>query len=269
MSTYIPLSAEPIKNQLATFGFQKSYQLHLFDSINSTNTYLKQLPPSQLVDICCAESQTQGRGRFGRVWQAPSLENICCSSRWRFTQDLQALSGLSLVASLAILTTIKHFVESPKLKVKWPNDILWGHKKLCGCLIELLSVSDAKVDVVVGVGLNVNTDTLNQPLSDKAWCSLFEICGYTLDRNTIIALLIKNLDAYFTNFIEHGWRIFEKEWQEHDALLGGLVTVNQGSQSINGLAKGVNSLGALVLENESGLHYLSAGEATLSFAPLE
>ncbi|CEG56259.1 biotin--[acetyl-CoA-carboxylase] ligase [Legionella fallonii] len=218
------------------------------------------------IDICCAEIQTQGRGRFGRNWHSPFGENIYCSSRWNLNCDLSRLSGLSLITSLAVLATINEFSPSSDIKIKWPNDILWRDKKLCGSLIEIIAESHGNAQVIIGIGLNVNTDTKNHPLPDKPWCSLYEITQRQYDRNQIIAKLIINLEHYIYEFIDKGLNAFMDEWNQQDYLAGKYITVSQSSTTISGVARGINQEGLLLLEDEQGVvHYLSSGDTSLHY----
>jgi BirA family biotin operon repressor/biotin-[acetyl-CoA-carboxylase] ligase len=259
----ILLNEQQITKQLTANSFTNSFKLHLFTSIDSTNCYLKDLPTSSTLDICCAEIQTQGRGRFGRHWHSPFGENIYCSSRWSFNCDLSRLSGLSLVTSLAVLATINRINSIPEIKVKWPNDILWGAKKLCGSLIEIIAESHGNSQVIIGIGLNVNTDTSNHPLSDKPWCSLYEIFHQQYNRNFLIADLIIQLNQYLTNFINKGFIAFIDEWNKFDYLKGKRITVSQSSGSLSGLAYGVNPASQLILVDEHGIkHELSSGDTS-------
>ena len=260
----ILLDEQQIIEHLATNKFPNTLKLHLFTSIDSTNRYLKDLPITSMTDICCAEIQTHGRGRFGRHWHSPFGENIYCSSRWSLNCDLSRLSGLSLVTSLAVLATINDIKLAPEIKVKWPNDILWGAKKLCGSLIEIIAESNSNAQVIIGIGLNVNTDTKNQPLADKPWCSLYEIFQQHYNRNLLIAKLIIHLEYYLTKFIHNGLDAFINEWNQFDYLKGKSITVTQATGSISGIASGVSQAGLLILEDEHGVvHYLSSGDTTL------
>ncbi|BCA94988.1 bifunctional ligase/repressor BirA [Legionella antarctica] len=258
------LNVEEISSHLNANHLSSLFNLHLFTSIDSTNRYLKDLPISSNLDVCCAEIQTQGRGRFGRVWHSPFGENIYCSSRWSLNCDLSRLSGLSLITSLAILASIHQLSSLPDIKIKWPNDILWGDKKLCGILIEILAESNSNAQVIIGIGLNVNTDTKNYPLSDKPWCSLYELLNQKFNRNILIANLIGNLERYLIKFINKGLDAFIDEWSKFDYLQGKHITVTQSSGAISGIARGINQAGMLILENEQGIrHYLSSGDTSL------
>lgn len=259
----ILLDEQQIRTELKANSWNKPINIHLFTSIDSTNRFLKDLPISSTLDICSAELQTQGRGRFGRNWHSPFGENIYCSSRWSLQGDLTKLSGLSLVTSLAIVTTLKEFNDSAPIKIKWPNDILWNDKKLCGSLIEIIAESNATAQIIIGIGLNVNSDTLHNPLPDKPWCSLYEITQRRQNRNKLIAHLIINLDRYLDQFINQDLSIFMGEWHQHDYLIDKQITVHQAFESLSGVACGINHSGQLILKNDEGIHLLSTGDTSL------
>lgn len=260
----ILLEEQAIRSALEQKAVAQTVRLHLPTVIDSTNRYLKDLPASPGLDICCAELQTQGRGRFDRRWHSPFGENIYCSTRWQLPCDLAKLSGLSLVTSLAILAALKEISPSPPIKIKWPNDILWGDKKLCGSLIEIIAESNGNAQVIIGIGLNVNTDTKNQTLPDKSWCSLYEITEQYFDRNRLIAGLVRYLALYIDKFIHHDLNAFMEEWNQSDYLAAQWVTVNQSSGAISGSACGITTAGQLIVQDKQGTkHYLSSGDASL------
>ncbi|TAL64808.1 MAG: biotin--[acetyl-CoA-carboxylase] ligase [Legionella sp.] len=259
------LDEERIGDGLKCANFPQPFALHIFSSIDSTNKFLKELSPSHLIEICCAEKQTQGRGRFGRQWYSPFGENIYCSSRWDLHCDLNKLSGLSLVVSLAIVNVLKTLVPSEELRVKWPNDILWKDQKLCGILIEILAESNSNAQVIIGIGLNINSDTQKHPLPDREWCSLYEITKDHFDRNLIVIAILKELSVYMQRFLEHGLNDFISEWNDYDYLAGKNITVlHQSTHQLNGIARGINAEGLLIVEEDTGqTHYLSSGDTTL------
>jgi BirA family biotin operon repressor/biotin-[acetyl-CoA-carboxylase] ligase len=258
------LNEEQLAQHLVTQKLAMPFHLHLFTSLDSTNRFLKDLPASNALDVCCAEIQTQGRGRFGRQWHSPFGENIYCSSRWNLQCDLAKLSGLSLVTSLAILATLNELHLSSEIKIKWPNDIYWHDKKLCGSLIEILAESNSNAQVIIGIGINVNTDTANNPLPDKPWCSLYEISQKLFDRNLLIARLINNLEHYLNKFRDQDLNAFMDEWNQADYLAGKHIQVTQSSGVIAGKACGINHWGQLILQDENGQkHALSSGDTSL------
>lgn len=264
------LSQTTIHEQLNAKHFNEPINLHLFASLDSTNRLLRELPRTSVIEVCCAEMQTQGRGRFGRQWYSPFGENIYCSSRWHFDCDLSRLSGLSLVVSLAILAMLNDIGINDNICVKWPNDILWYNKKLCGNLIEVIAESNSSAEVIIGIGLNVNSPSSRKTACEEAtlpnqpWCSLYDIAGHYMDRNTLIAGLITHLHQYLKNFIQQGFASFITEWHQADYLRGKKITVSHLTGSLTGLADGVNETGQLIMIDEIGAtHYLSSGDTSL------
>lgn len=260
----ILLDEKHLTEQLHKHQLNTPFHLNLFTSIDSTNKFLKELPSSKQLEICCTEIQTQGRGRFGRHWHSPFGENIYCSSRWQLNYDLAKFSGLSLVSSLAVLATLNELQIAPDIKIKWPNDIYWQDKKLCGSLIEIQAESNSHADIIIGVGLNVNTDTKLHPLAEKPWCSLYEISQRYFDRNELIASLIVNLGRYIQKFMKHDLNAFMEEWKQADYLAGKEIQVTQLSGVLVGVSCGINHWGQLIVEDKAGQrHLLSSGDTSL------
>ncbi|QBR84502.1 biotin--[acetyl-CoA-carboxylase] ligase [Legionella israelensis] len=260
---FVMLNENEIRQHINTDNFHP-YKFHLFSSLDSTNRYLKDIAVSSNIDICCSEEQTQGRGRFNRHWHSPFGENIYFSSRWQFNHDLSRLSGLSLVVSLAILHTLKQLKLSQNISIKWPNDILWQNKKICGSLVDIMAESNGNTMLIIGIGLNVNSHTENQFIEHRPWCSLFEISGQYFNRNRIIGYLINQLNTYLKKFFRDGFETFKEQWQQHDYLAGKHISVTQPIGALHGLAKGVTTSGELVLEDKGKkIHYLSSGDTSL------
>lgn len=261
----IPLDEQLIRQHLASRHFTRSLNFHLFADIGSTNQFLKELIDDTAINLCCAEKQSQGRGRFGRQWLSPFGENIYFSGRWELNCCLSRLSGLSLVVGLAILASLADAEIHQDIRLKWPNDIMWQGKKLCGILIEIIAETNSCAQIIIGIGMNVNFATQEQALSDKPWCSLYEITNDYFDRNILIANLILRLNQYLDKFLENGFPAFIEEWLAADYLRDQQITVTQPTGSISGQACGVNELGQLCLLDQQGkLHYLSAGDTSLN-----
>lgn len=270
LSSLIPLDHKTILDNLSPIGAvdpramaasskNPSVKLHLFESIDSTNRFLKDLAPSNLIDICCTEMQTAGYGRFGRHWYSPYAENIYCSSRWPLGEHKERLAGLSLILSLAMLAALKEFGIHDEIRIKWPNDIYWMNKKLCGTLIEM-----TQSDIIIGIGLNVNSLASSNAPPNDSWCSLREISGVGIDRNLLIACIINKLDIFLTEFLLQGLSAFFDRWNEVDYLKGKLIQVSSIIGRIEGTAQGIDSKGQLVVvDKERVTHYLSAGDASL------
>ena len=260
----ILLDEQVIQNRLVELDFDKAFDFYCFKEINSTNEFLMQLPVTPTLSFCCAEMQTQGRGRFGRKWSSPFGENIYFSGRWSFQGDIANLSGLSLVVGLALIDCLKKHKLDKGVYIKWPNDLLWKDQKLAGILIELQSVHKVLSNIIVGVGLNVNTVRDENTLSDKPWCSLIDITGELINRNVLLADLIYFLDKNITEFFLVGFAPFKEKWNTVDYLKDRWLIIKRGSNEIAGKGMGVDDEGQLIIQSKSNQQFfLSSGEASI------
>lgn len=236
--------------------------LNLFASIDSTNQYLKDHASSAELEIVCAETQTAGRGRFGRSWYSPFGENIYFSMRRLFQGDVSRLSGLSLVISLAILAAMSRLNIKETIQIKWPNDLIWNNQKLSGCLIEIQAESNAEATLIIGIGINVNADFNHE--DHQGWTSLYQMNQKYFDRSLLVAHLILSLNQYLNQFEEHGLLFFIEEWAIYDYLKGKEITIQDAYTTKTGLAMGINSQGQLrLLDSFHHEHLFTSGEASL------
>lgn len=252
------LNLEKIKSQL----IQQELLVELFDSLPSTNDYLKN-KKYQNSAVCLAEQQTQGRGRLGREWYSPPGQNIYLSYFYRFQKKIEELAGLSLVVTLAIVKALKICGIQNNLFSKWPNDVVWEGKKLSGSLIEVQAGSSQIQDVIIGIGLNVNMTQDEEKIS-QAWTSMQKILGTNQDRNKICAAVINELTHYLQTFNQQGFRVFVEEWIKTDCLTGQTICIQNLDKKVTGKVMGVNEQGCLLLRmSNNEIQAFSAGEATI------
>jgi biotin-[acetyl-CoA-carboxylase] ligase BirA-like protein len=133
-----------------------------FDSIDSTNTFAKSLPsyPKNGMAVVCADKQTAGRGQrqntfFSEVAGGLYASVVCPIS------DLASHFTYNRAVSLAIYDAVKALAPKSPLSIKWPNDIYWGDRKLCGILLETVPAHPGVI--VIGFGINVNIARLDFP----------------------------------------------------------------------------------------------------------
>lgn len=257
-----PLVSQTILEAIHIQPYSFPVKLTIHQSIDSTNTFLKNNAVPQEIHLCCAEEQTKGRGRFSRTWQSPLGGNIYLSISYPIPVH-RSLSGLSLVIGLAVIEAIRTI--EPCLSIKWPNDVLWMHKKLAGILIETKIIDTQWIIPVIGIGLNVNSTAEQLNVSDKTACSLYDIKGHTFDRNALIAALFLSVHTNIQLFIDKGLNAFQIQWKNYDYLYNHFITLTQGEQTFQGYAKGINQEGLLILENlTDGLHFFSSGDSSIT-----
>lgn len=125
-----------------------------FESIDSTNTYLKNNYLSlENLTFVSASNQTQGKGRNNRQWIANS-NNLLFSILLKDSKYFNITNSISIVSAYTIIQILKEY-EINDLSIKWPNDVYVKNSKICGILLESVSKQNLEC-LVIGVGLNVN-----------------------------------------------------------------------------------------------------------------
>ncbi len=260
---FVPLSETRIQQALEA-EFKEPIDCHAFASIDSTNRFLRTIPAKPQMTCCIAEAQTKGRGRFGRHWHSPFGENIYCSLSMHIEGDPSHLSGLSLVVSLAMHSVLQAYTDK-SIAIKWPNDLLWEHQKLAGTLIEMTAEGNSGTDIIIGMGLNINSISASQTSIDRPWCSLRDITQQSFDRNQLIIELIKTLKIELQVFLQAGFQGFQARWNALDYLKNQEITVSKPTEKITGVGCGVSKAGYLLLKDKKGaMHTFSSGDTTLA-----
>ncbi len=256
----ILLDEESIRAKLV----DKKCQLSLFESLDSTNEYLKVSKHSKGISFCLAEQQTEGKGRLRRTWYSPFGKNIYLSCLYPFTRDISELSGLSLVVSLAIVSTLKKFGIEDGLHVKWPNDIICDAKKISGTLIELQAESHGMCHAIIGIGLNVNMLIDERKQISQSWTSMRLRSGHYLDRNQVCALLINEILSYLQRFNGEGFAVFSDEWQQAEGMTGRQISIKTANETVTGKVTGINAQGHLLLEMPDGqIRAFASGDTSI------
>lgn len=253
-------------NTIKSFAPDFDGTFHIVDQIDSTNDYFKdEKNRLHLPSVCIAETQKKGRGRFDRHWHSPRGENIYFSLCYRFEKKMSELTGLSIVAGLAVSEAISSIVQiHHPILIKWPNDIVVDQKKISGILIEMESSSSSHCDAIIGIGINVNMLVADEHAITQPWTSLQKVSGKYIDRNLLSAQLIIYLTKYINRFIKKGLTDFIPEWQQKDFLLEKPVRILSGNTACEGVGAGIDSHGYLQLKMKNGeIRVFSSAETTL------
>lgn len=259
------LDAGQIRSLLAetTHGWIKHLEIH--DTIASTNSYLMAKAAGQLQTghVCLAERQSEGRGRRGRQWVSPFGCNIYLSLFWEYGLAPAALSGISLAAGLAVIRALRQLGVND-VGLKWPNDILWGNQKLAGLLLEVTGEQSGPSRVVLGLGMNLRLSGAEGQAIEQPWASLHQLPGGAgLSRNRTVAALLDNLVSVLSQFEERGLSALIPEWRQYDLYDGKRVLLQMGARQVEGIHRGVEASGALLLETADGVRAYHGGEVSL------
>jgi BirA family biotin operon repressor/biotin-[acetyl-CoA-carboxylase] ligase len=167
------------------------------NAIASTNSYLRKICAKKVLEdytVVVTKHQTNGRGQMGTFWEAEQGKNLTCSVFKRNADvSLDNQFYISIVTSLAIIKTLQRF-QTPKLFVKWPNDILSERKKICGILIENVIKNNKIEGSIIGIGLNIN-QTAFKHLPQAS--SILNLTGRWFDPEEALASIVKHMEYYF------------------------------------------------------------------------
>jgi BirA family biotin operon repressor/biotin-[acetyl-CoA-carboxylase] ligase len=243
--------------------------VQLFTEHPSTNEHAMLLARrgdiGRLPLVIVADRQTQGRGRSGRVWFSPPDENVYLSIAFDPELPAARVPQLALVAGVAVARVVDKRLPSPTVaKIKWPNDVQIGGRKIAGVLVESVVRAERAAAVVIGVGVNVRTVAFPVELSETA-TSLALAGAHALDRALIVVDLVRELMACVASYRAEGLPAFARELSEKDALRGKPVAIAGGaataSGAVGGMAMGIDGDGRLLVQDASGaLVAVSSGE---------
>lgn len=214
--------------------------------------------------LLVAEHQSQGRGRMGRAWVSSAGSSLTFSLG--MAVDMADWSGLSLAVGCAIADALEPApaAGAPRLQLKWPNDLWLDGRKLGGILIETVPAGRQRM-VVVGVGLNISE--LGAALENQAaqfstgFAALNELIpGITAP--AALARIAPALAHALTAFARGGFATWEQRFAERDLTLGQPVTAG----NLEGIARGVNAQGELLVETAAGLQPVTGGEVSVRLA---
>lgn len=219
--------------------------------------------------VVAADEQTSGRGRLQRNWVTRPGSALAFSLVLRPTPAERAhLALLSPLGALAVCTALEQELSLAP-QIKWPNDVLLARHKVCGILAETSWQGEPLPAVILGIGLNVTTDSLPPPAELLFPATCVEAhTAQPVDRNRLLAAILDQLDHWRRLL---GSPAFQEAWQERLALRGEMVEIQSPAHTpLVGKLQGVDGDGNLQIELESGLVVrVAAGDVRLRPAGLE
>lgn len=171
--------------------------IHISET-NSTNNYLQSLCSKQKMEeltVVIADFQTSGRGQRGNSWESDSGKNLLFSTVI-FPEFLEARRQflISQIISLAIKEELDTYTTD--ISIKWPNDIYWKEKKICGMLIENDLMGRNISQSIAGIGININQETFHSSAPNPV--SLRQITGKEFDLFEILKNIVLRIQSYYS-----------------------------------------------------------------------
>jgi BirA family biotin operon repressor/biotin-[acetyl-CoA-carboxylase] ligase len=232
----------------------------------STNTDLLALARAGAAEgvVLVTDHQTAGRGRLGRVWEAPPGSSLLVSALCRPRLPVGRAHLVTVAAGLAATDALAE-VAGFRPALKWPNDVVVetpaGTRKLAGLLAEAVVEGDALTAVVVGMGMNVRwPEPLPAELAATATAAN-HVAGRDVDRDDVLAAwLAAFARRYAVLHDEGGVAATGAAHRAACATLGRQVSVEVANGVVAGRAVDVDDDGHLVVDGGGRRHHLAVGD---------
>ena len=192
------------------------YDVKKLDVTDSTNNWLRHIPLMPDVDFLfvTTEYQTAGKGQGNNRWESERGKNLLFSVKclpWRVKASQQYLL-LQTVAVAVCLVLRRQLCDSDKCRIKWPNDIYYGDKKLSGTLSECTLRNAYVNEFIAGVGINVNQLSFLSDAPNPV--SMAQIAEHDLDRNLLLDEIAKELAYWFKYITNEDYNPIINKYQE-------------------------------------------------------
>jgi BirA family biotin operon repressor/biotin-[acetyl-CoA-carboxylase] ligase len=227
--------------------------------------------------VVVADAQSAGRGRRGRTWQAPAGTSLLASILVRPRLPQSLLPTLSPTTAVAAADALRR-VTGLDARVKWPNDLLVGGRKIAGILLESRTSSSAgsgisepgrtglrppsveggltaPATVVIGLGVNLGQREFPPELAARATSVTLE-GGCVPDRETMLVALLEEFDAWRARLEGEGFEPVRERWRRISDTLGRRVTID----AVAGVAVDLDIDGALLIDVAGTVTRVTAGE---------
>jgi BirA family transcriptional regulator, biotin operon repressor / biotin---[acetyl-CoA-carboxylase] ligase len=264
------LDADLIRGALPP-AWQGGLGVRVLAGTDSTNTQLLAADAADDPQALLAEHQSAGRGRHGRSWHSPFGTNLYLSLAWTFPQWPPGLTALPLATGVATAEALAE-LELPGLRLKWPNDLWCGDAKLGGILIEQRGESGGACRVVIGLGLNVAMRSATTAHIGQPWTTLAEALRKVPSRgipsrNQLAGRILAHWAAMLQRFARDGFAPFEPRWRALDLLRNRAVLLALPDGELDGIARGVDEAGALLVDVGEARRRILSGEVSLRVTP--
>jgi BirA family biotin operon repressor/biotin-[acetyl-CoA-carboxylase] ligase len=228
------------------------------DALTSTQERARDLARSGTTHgtLVVARVQTGGRGRLGRHWGSP-VGGLWMSIVLRPEFEAGLAARITQTAAVGVARAL--WEVGVEARIKWPNDLLAGGKKICGILAESSVGRGGRLDyAVLGVGMNANLDPSDLGVRDREVTTIRSELGHDVELLSLLRLVLSNLDAELGRIRDFGAVL--EEWRNLNCTLGHKVSVRRFDQTIEGRAIDLTPEGSLLLFTPGGTVELFEGE---------
>ena len=184
------------------------FKIYNYKEVTSTNDIALNLIKSREIDNGCiyADNQTKGRGSRGKEWISKK-GNLFTTIFFNLKNNFPSFSEFAIINPIIISDVIKNLCKDHKISVKWPNDIFFNGKKVCGILQELVTHEEKKF-LIIGVGINIDS---NPNINEKYKATnIFNETNKKLKINELLNLIISSYELFFLNLDKYSYVNYKK-----------------------------------------------------------
>lgn len=236
------------------------YALKEFAEIDSTNEEARRLAAADAPAPIWlrADRQTAGRGRRGRAWETAS-GNLAATLLLRPNRPAAECAQLSFVTAIAAADAIARFAPGSEIKVKWPNDVLAGGRKIAGILLESASGGSA-VPFWLAIGIGINLSAFPEGTEFPA-TSIAALGAAAPSPKDMMLELASAFAKWYDVWAAQGFSPIRDAWLARAAKLGERIIARLQNEEITGVFEGIDETGALILrEGQGKTRAIAAGE---------
>lgn len=200
-----------------------------------------------------ALEQNSGRGRHGKTWDS-QRGNLFMSLLLRPAVGSRRWGELSFLSAVAVATILSVYINSQRIEVKWPNDVLINGKKIAGILLEVLNFGAKAPAVVVGIGINISKKP--KEFEYPVTC-IQDYKNEITSSDEVLTSLLHSIVHWFRIWENDGFDMIRTEWMKRAYKLDGTVEVEgKNGSSAKFKFKGIDAEGAMLLDDENGTRNL-------------
>lgn len=215
--------------------------------VNSTNAYIHSLPDEEKLpdgSVVWADFQTAGRGQIGNSWESEFGKNLTFSMVF-YPSFLKANSQflISQVSALSVKQTFDEYTDG--IFVKWPNDVYWKDKKICGMLIENDLTGQYLYSSVIGIGMNINQTEFVGNAPNPV--SLYQIIGREVAVDDVMHCFLKHIYANYLLLMKGEYDVIQQNYLSALYRKNGFYPYEDKNGRFEAEFAGIESTGHLLL----------------------
>ena len=226
-------------------------KIEYYETVISTNKIAMEMADIQEGTVVIGGEQRKGRGRLDRNWHSPKSGLWFSIILKPDKNKLDKAAVLTLIGALSVYEAISNLNINADLK--WPNDILYKNKKLCGILSQFKSKGNKVDRVVVGIGVNVNQKVFPKELADTS-TSLRLIKGEKINKETFLADILNIFGLYYEKFENNEINDIINKWKSNMSMLHKVISfITSNKNKYKGEVVDITDKGELVVEKDNGI----------------